>query len=131
MILSYSKEFPWGKPTWFPEKILAGTKIHTIREDKHHRWREGMKIHHATGMRTPDYNCFKEEQCTGVQEIEIIRGSSPVGESLSIYVDGFMIPEETAIELARNDGFETLEDFGRWFDETFVGRLIHWTDERY
>lgn len=58
MILSFKKQFS--------EPILKGTKIHTIREDKPNRWKPGNKIHFANGVRTQNYNCFKESVCISV-----------------------------------------------------------------
>jgi hypothetical protein len=64
MILSFKPQFVG--------KILSGEKIHTIREDKTGRWKEGMKIHFWCGNpRNPSKNPyqFKEGICTGVQDI--------------------------------------------------------------
>lgn len=33
--------------------------------------------------------------------------------------------------LALNDGFESVKQFFQWFNEPFVGKLIHWTDSKY
>lgn len=131
MILGFSKTFPWGEPTNFVDKIKDGEKIHTIREDKNQRWREGMEIHFATGVRTPDYNQFASGVCTGVQEIEIEYSDGLIVPGFQIKVDGFLIDEDMARELAENDGFYNLKQFAKWFDEDFKGRLIHWTDKRY
>lgn len=54
MILSFKEQF-------IP-KILDGTKIHTIREDKKNRWEAGKKIHFATGVRTKNYKCPKKRK---------------------------------------------------------------------
>jgi hypothetical protein len=72
MNLSYKINFPWDSLTLFPEKIIEEIKIHTIREDKKDRWKAGRKIHHATGVRTKNYRCFREAVCTGTQTIEIV-----------------------------------------------------------
>jgi len=56
----------------FVEPILSGTKIHTIREDKHNRWKPGRSIQMATGVRTKNYNQFNEDECVSVQEIKIL-----------------------------------------------------------
>jgi len=132
MILSFSKKWPWNnEPTHFKKKIKNGTKIHSIRVDQHERWREGMDIHFATGMRTPNYDNFQMGKCTGVQHIEVINRESLSGPEQMIRVDGFNLSIELAEELAINDGFDSLEQFFKWFDSDFEGRLIHWTDERY
>lgn len=63
MVIGFKEQFVY--------KILNGTKIHTIREDKHDRWRPGMTMHMATGVRTKNYKQFHEDNCTSVQEISI------------------------------------------------------------
>ena len=58
MILGFKQKFPWGEPTYFKEKILAGVgygpiagrpKIHTIWDG--FRWEKGMNIQMAYGVR--------------------------------------------------------------------------------
>lgn len=61
MILSFKSQFILP--------IIKGTKIHTVREDPNHRWEAGRKTHMATGVRTKFYNCFREDECTGVQDV--------------------------------------------------------------
>ena len=34
-------------------------------------------------------------------------------------------------DLARNDGFDSIQAFFEWFKEDFEGKIIHWTDLRY
>lgn len=125
----------------FREPIKAGTKKHSIREDKSRRWQKGHIIHFATGVRTKNYEQFHEAICTGVQDIEIkytdMRGA------VEIYIDGeqfglwhrFMpeksVNPEKVLQLARNDGFESVKDFLSWFQRDFKGRIIHWTDLKY
>ena len=74
-----------GKPTNFKEKILGAPgfalKVHTIREDAYDRWREGMLLHMAYGVRSSSYECFNKaesgelipglDKCRGTQLIEI------------------------------------------------------------
>jgi hypothetical protein len=121
MIIGFKKQFV--------NKILSGEKLHTIREDKHNRWKPGVKMHMATGVRTKDYNCFNETECKGIQDIEIIqRGSNLVPV---IYIDGVTILKDEQIQLAKNDGFDSVEDFWNWFNKDFSGVIVHWTDFRY
>lgn len=128
MVLGFLKGFfvdGRRKPTNFEEKIKKGIKLHTIRWDDKDRWKEGRKIHFATGARTSKYNCFKEGVCTGTQKIEIsIR---------RVFIDGKLLTLETLEELAINDGFDSLDDFWWWFDQysPFEGKIIHWSNLRY
>jgi len=115
MILSFKPQFV--------EPILNGSKIHTIREDKGKRWTIGKKIHFATGVRTKNYNCFKEGECIGLQKIII----SPA----YIEVSGRILNYKEIKRLAINDGFNSVKDFLEWFDGHFTGIIIHWTDLLY
>jgi hypothetical protein len=120
----------------FVEPILNGVKIHTIREDRHNRWEQFRLIQFATGVRTKQYNCFKELPCDSIQKIEI----TYQGKDIFVYVDGMYIydsiaPHEISINkmlcLAINDGFKSLDDFFEWFNKDFTGKIIHWTNFRY
>lgn len=111
----------------FVQPILDGTKIHTIREDKNNRWKAGMTMHMATGVRTKQYNCFKEEMCTSVRRIHL----NP-HEELVFFLDQyghayFIFSQDEIKLLAKNDGFKSVEDFWHWFDKPFTGKLIFWT----
>ena len=121
----------------FPDKILAGTKKHTIREDQYDRWHAGMKMHMAVGVRTKSYLCFKLDTCKSTQKITIIH----YPKKAVVYVDDHRLGiysktyERTyyqkLIQLAKFDGFNSLKDFFDWFDNNFTGKIIHWTDLRY
>ena len=132
MILGFKKQFV--------EPILEGRKIHTIREDSHDRWKPGNTIQFATGIRTKNYNCFKEGVCLGVQTIQIMHTIGTV----TVYIDGSAFGSvfhhglddiyeysNDLLDLAKNDGFEDLESFFKWFNKDFKGKLIHWTDFKY
>lgn len=135
MILSFKTKFPWGAPTNFEQKILDGTKIHTIREGG--RWKPGHKIHMANGVRTKNYRCFDDSKiCKSTQSIVII--NKPYLRSIevdnkSLYWHSLHGEYHLAsIELlVRNDGFDSVDDFFRWFDTNFEGTIIHWTDFKY
>ncbi len=70
MILSFKPQFI--------QPILSGDKIHTIREDKHNRWKPGNKIHFATGTRTKHYNQFYDGVCVSVQAIVLVNHGNHV-----------------------------------------------------
>lgn len=128
MILNFLKGFSVEgkrKQTNFEDKIKDGIKLHTIRIDEHKRWKEGMKIHFSTGSRTPQYNCFKQGICKGIQRIVI--------KDREVWIDGKGMMPDKVEWLAINDGFDSIEDFWAWFDQysPFRGRIIHWSDIRY
>lgn len=122
----------------FKDYILVGTKIHTIREDKPNRWKPGIKIHFATGVRTKNYNCFKEDSCKSIQSIEIKHSD----EGMYILIDnepyalfkGEYTSEKSKKRLnliALNDGFNCFADFKDFFKNDFSGKIIHWTGRQY
>ena len=110
----------------FVDPIKNGTKIHSIREDEHDRWKAGNIIHFATGVRTKYYNCFFEDVCKSTQDFEIVYDDEPF-----VYIDGKILWVEEIELLAKHDGFNSMEDFFKWFDKDFKGKIIHWTDFRY
>lgn len=125
MVLAFKKKFV--------PKIKDGTKIHTIREDSKKRWRAGMDIHLATGVRTKNYDCFKESKCVSVQKIVIekLDDQKEWFRNFVIIVDRVYLTRSEIIELTKNDGFDSPEEFFEWFDKDFTGRIIHWTKKSY
>lgn len=81
MVLGFKKQFPWGEPTYFKEKILIGAgygpphppKIHTIRADVHNRWKVGQKIemvHRGANYKIIDrINTALCQKCNGGGEV--------------------------------------------------------------
>lgn len=124
MILGFKKQFV--KP------ILAGTKIHTIREDKGSRWKPGMKIHGATGTRTKNYECFFTGWCVNTQFIMIepdirrVYIQIPIGDCVLRHLS-----DELMLQFVRNDGFDSVEDFWSFWPNRFEGIIIHWTPFYY
>ena len=109
----------------FVDKILDGSKIHTIREDKKNRWKAGNKIHFATGIRSKDYNCFKEGKCFATEKIFIDK------RKRIILIEGQELSETTMNCLAVNDGFKRTLELFSFFPEPFTGKIIHWTRGTY
>jgi len=153
MVLGYSKKFPDGSPTFFREKIMKQydntfdrtkfkltpdelveyirmsddlhPKIHSIRIDTGKRWRAGRIVQHAYGTRTKNHTQFFESMCTAVQRITIQYHGQVVR------VDGEELDRKKLLDLAKNDGFDSIDHFFSWFSEDFVGVIIHWTEKRY
>lgn len=48
-----------------------------------------------------------------------------------VAIDGNILKEAEILQLAQNDGFDTVEEFFEYFNEDFTGKLIHWTDKKY
>lgn len=146
MILGYKKFFPWGKPTNFKPKILSGKKKHSLRWDKKNRWISGRKIQHAHGVRTKQYDHFANGECKSTQIIEILEVDYRTDKSYTyteeirgvvfwksfiVKIDGNILGITQIAVLAYNDGFDSTDDFFRWFIYGFSGKIIHWTDLKY
>jgi len=184
MQIHFIKQFPWGEPSHFVEKIWAGfalndflwnnrevclatehykehwpygddsdgtsswwrpfmkskPKTHTIREDLKDRWIPEKIIHFEQWIGKP-YNskCYHFAPlipCVSVQKFEI-RYLNSNSDYPHVWIDKklfrYFINEDLKVleTLAQNDGFDSIEDFFRWFNKDFTGKIIHWTDCLY
>lgn len=128
MVLGFKQQF---KPL-----ILSGQKIHTLRVDEKHRWKKGMEIHFATGVRTKNYDCFGKSPCLSIQEVWLSDHNGCIQVCVG---NNFLLNEKQLQEFVKNDGFDSYESFHDWFyplieaeEEKRVSlRLIHWTYKRY
>lgn len=114
--------------------ILTRTKTHTVREDIHNRWKPGMKMHMATGVRTKQYSQFFESYCQCVQSVEIHFHNILLYNK--VIVDNRELTFEEMKLFAKNDGFDDVCDFLFWFEDkaknnVYKGKVIHWTDFKY
>lgn len=118
--------------------IQAGIELHSIRRDKHSRWRVGMSIQFSTGAHTKWYKKFRDDGiCLGIQKVQMYQGS--VG--IMVLIDGKKLDWKELLLLARNDSFKTVNAMMRFFIaevplETnemneWHGKIIHWTDKKY
>lgn len=134
----------WADPKYHNFKVnnisLFHPKIHTIRLDPHNRWKPGMSIQMV--YRGPGYSILDHfnkgipelEKCVSVQKIEIkvFPGHPDGGSFYEVRIDDGPELDRNSVELiAKNDGFNSIFDFQKWFKKDFTGRLIHWTDLRY
>lgn len=103
-------------------------KLHTIREDAHDRWKAGNDIHFVINNRTPERFQFAPVvKCISTQSIKIKHTAA----GIFVIVDNKILNHSETETLAINDGFETLEDFFKYFNKSFSGKIIHWTDKKY
>lgn len=151
MILGFKSHFPWGEPTWFTDKIYASVfpgskyspKLHTIRDKQ--RFKGGEWLHMATGVRTNKYYQFNKgvhdlARCRSVQRFDLTFRSK---ECVAIYIDKklkyccndshrFEIEPDWFKKFTVNDGFDSIDDFWRWFTKPIRnGQIIHWTELKY
>lgn len=110
----------------------AEPKSHTIREDRLKRWKVGMDIHFYINVRRTNMMLFAPvKKVTAIQEI-VIEWTDSYGlkrPEPNVFIDGVWFFDYD--ELARNDGFPSVEAFFQWFNTDFTGRIIHWTELRY
>lgn len=120
-------------------------KIHTIREDKKDRWKIGNDIHFVINNRTKDRFQFAPIlKCKNIQYISIsyvddypiIHIGDTMESAMPFYwenpnddEDGYGVDQMK--QLVQNDGFDSIEDFFKWFNCDFAGKIIHWTDFSY
>jgi len=147
MILGFTQRFPWGNNTGFQDKIIDGIKKHSFRIDSHKRWKSGIKIQFATGVRSKRYNNFSDGECKCIQHVVIEEyclandnhsflfipsNSSHIQQKkFRVIIDNRILHWTEIVKLSRNDGFDSPEDFFRWFYNGFDGFIIHWTDLKY
>ena len=108
----------------FADDVESGRKRQTIRPRRKRPTRPGDTLYHYTGMRTKMCRKLGEFLCTKVTPVDILQGAIRLG--------GRCLGTALALEFARADGFEGLEDFYRFFGEHYglpvIGRLevIEW-----
>jgi len=113
MILTFSKQ-------QFVERILSGTKIHTIREDKNRRWRVGRSIQFWYGNPRNKKNNpyqFASGRCIDIKEIEIDFLFDAVTFENGETISGFKELDQFAV----NDGFVNWDFMRGWFFDTYKG----------
>lgn len=125
----------------FEHKILTGKKKTTIREDKKNRWKVGMKIHFATGVRTKNYRRFAEGVVESVDKISIeyidalftIRPWEVCykGKTFIVFFNNWPLNEQQIIDLIAYEGFDSIDDFLAFFPRDFKGKLIRWNRESF
>lgn len=106
-------------------------KRHTIREDKKNIWYAGRNIHFVINNRTKYRFQFGPlVKCIAVQKIEIIHTTEKWRQPW-VKVDDKLLTGTEIDLLAKNDGFESTKLFFEYFNQTFAGKIIHWTNLKY
>jgi len=114
--------------------LYQDAKLHTIREDKTGLWKAENKIHFVINNRTPQRFQFAPViRCVSIQKIQISHYSKKMYHETApiVQVDDFRLKSEEIDQLAKNDGFNSVEDFFAWFNKDFTGKIIHWTNLKY
>jgi len=112
--LNYKKQFA--------PKVKSGRKRQTIRATRKIPIRLGDTLYHKVGMRTKQCEHLLTSECRAAIPIRITHHC--------VTLAGAFLLTSEKVALARNDGFETLEDFYDFFSDskqpTFTGQLIIW-----
>jgi hypothetical protein len=121
MLLTFSK-------TEFEHLIKSGIKIFTIRQDRHNRWKEGMKIHfwmHNPRNIKMDPYPFGQGIVASVEPILLL-----LKENRIIIGENQEIDSASRLDqLAVCDGFKNWQEMKQWFQyDEFEGKLIAWRD---
>ena len=121
---------------WFPDEAprLENPKIHTIREDVKDRWKPGNKIDFFINCRQKNMFRFAPVlPVVNVQKFEVEK-LCDTGEWYKDYVvlvdDVYQLAPEIK-QIALNDGFDTVEEFFKYFNQNYIGKIIHWTNKKY
>lgn len=141
MVLGFSTTWN-GSPTGFVDHVMSGRKWHTLRWGR--RWRAGMSIQFATGVRTKNYRCFAVGTVHSVQPVKIIPAGAAPGRNghgvphvmVERGPNGVLQPLAPfeIMALSINDGFDTVGDFNLWFaqackankTDAFRGQIVAW-----
>ena len=114
--------------TQFAERVASGAKRQTIRafrKDKRDP-KVGQTLYHFTRMRTKQCRRLGEAVCTYAKPLTLSLAGE-VGGGQVVAVCG---APYTSAELARRDGFASIDEMFAWFQRThglpFRGLLIRW-----
>lgn len=132
----YIREYAEQNTTPFNDKdITFQSKIHTMRVDEKQRWATGMNIHFVINNRTKNrYQFAPVVKCVSKQRVVIHYWYNSETENFddpAVYIDGKEILGSQLLILALNDGFDSVEDFFKYFNNDWKGWLIHWTNKKY
>lgn len=144
-VITVSKNFLAGHPrkgeaTNFPQKILKGEKIHTIRgnykywkkiADKVNQKEALLSIRMWTGK---PYKSKQEELCVlrdiNIKKVVFKKEIKKDGVKAKIIIDGNTYTGYGLEVIANNDGL-SLDDFISWFPKDFKGCIIYFTSIEY
>lgn len=129
-----------GEPTFFKEKIISGTKLHTIRNNYKYWSNIINKVNSGEAILSVRY---WEGKPYASKQVEIIKYAKVGMQNITMLVDGEIFINDRCIKineiekLAKNDGLN-MQDFYDWFEldklkpnTEFNGIIIHFTDLKY
>jgi hypothetical protein len=121
-----------GTKDWLIPKYVDGSKLHSIRQDL--RWKVGMDIQfYAKCRQVTMHKIMPDGVCKSIQRVFMTFD----GCDFEVTVGNRYLSPPDILTLAKNDGFETIEQFRDFFfpnykkKDEFSGIIIHWTDLKY
>ena len=99
----------------FIQKILSGTKPHTIRKRRKHPTKVGDILWLYTGMRTKNCKLLAGARCVRIEPIVIWPFEERIAGNLDFSVN----------QLAAGDGFSSLHDFFDFFRRTYREKVLN------
>jgi len=131
-----------GEQTFFAEKLLNGTKIHTCRANYDYWQKKITRLKEANGtlcIRQWSGKPYRSPQITileipasriGIQKLNFYDGSISDVDIITPFVDGHYI---SLSDLAHNDGLckQAFEDWFARYDLSKPMAIIQFTDFRY
>lgn len=105
-------------------------KIHTLRRDKQNKWKKGKKIEFVIFEGTHIETCFSEGKCTGIQRVVLVPEAKEITLIDSSAKFGMRQIEDIE-QFAKNEGFDSVEEFWEYYDKPEAYTIIHWTDFKY
>lgn len=117
MILFFS-----GKDINWASVIESGKKIHTARR-LNREVKDGTRLQLVVDRFRPTRRTVLDTTCVSTQRM-LISGRS-------VAIDGKILGACQLSTLARNGGFETVEQMLGYYGNSYIGTIIHWTKKRY
>jgi hypothetical protein len=111
----------YGFKAQFVDKILNGSKAHTIRDRRKRATKPGETLYLYTGLRQKGARKIGEAICEKVEDIVITEGGS-------IGIDGRWLTKDQRHGLALMDGFASLRCMMQFWEGRlpFDGEIIYW-----
>lgn len=134
MILSFKPQFIKKDKKLKKGMRLVNGKIHSLRDDPGDRWKPGMLINFVINPRSPDYFEFGKGKCYSWQRV----GMTLEDGILVCRIGYHTLSHTELLQLVKNDGFKSYEDFYKWFAPIIIKKggqynpkIIHWTSFTY
>ena len=131
-----------GLPTNFPEKILNGTKTHTIRQNFEYWHKIVKKVNSGEGVLSirqwtgKPYKSYQQQLfvCQKLEIQKVFFRKAPKNkpfQKVFIQIDGEMFTGVHFDKVAHKDGFNDVQDFIDWFPQEMNGCIIHFDAVKY